>query len=359
MWRGGRTWRIEPRITKSMEFMGLFSPQIRTKTMVPVCRQLAITYEAGIPILKGLELVSEQVGDKQARQVLRGMKENIQNGATLGESARYHHKHLPPFFIELLASGEAGGRLDIMLRDLAQYFEDRQAMMRRFIGAMTYPAIQLMAAWFLCTFSLGLVGQLDLASGQPFDLGRYFTEYLLFQAKSMLVFGVLVLMLAGLSYVGVLRWITGWISNFIWPFRTISRKFGLARFFRSMSLLVGSGMHIRSCIQNSAAITLNPYLQQDLLRAVPPLNDGATLVEAFSRTRYLTPVSREMIMIGEQTGNLEASLRKVSEYHLEEATHALQILTKIVGVLVLITVAIIVGFVVISFYSKLYSGIGL
>ena len=339
--------------------MGLFSPQLSTKTMVPVCRQLATTYEAGIPILKGLELVSEQSGDKTAREVLRQMKENIQNGATLGESARQHRKHLPPFFIELLASGEAGGRLDLMLRDLAQYFEDRQTMIRRFIGAMVYPCIQLTLAWFLGTFALGLVGQLDVMSGTPFSFETYLTSYAKFQAKALLIFGLVVLLLAGLSYVGVLRWISGWLSNVVWPLRPISRRFALARFFRSMSLLVGSGMNIKSCVQNSAAITMNPYMQRDLLQAVPPLANGATLVEAFACTRYLTQVSREMIMVGEETGNLEGSLRKVSEYHLEEATHQVQVLTRIMGVLLLLAVAGIVGFVVISFYAKLYSGMGL
>jgi type IV pilus assembly protein PilC len=338
--------------------MGLFSPQISTKTMVPVCRQLATTYEAGIPILKGLELVSEQLGDQKARRVLQHMKENIQNGATLGEAARVHRRHLPPFFIELLASGEAGGRLDIMLKDLAQYFEDRLVMMRRFMGAMIYPGVQLVFAWFFGTFALRLVGQIDFTGGTAFSFERYLVDYAFFQAKAMLVFGAIVLVCAALSYFGALRWISGWVSNFIWPLRPISRKFGLARFFRSMSLLVGSGMNMRSCIQNSAAITLNPYMQRDLLKAVPPISQGATLVEAFSHTRYLSPVSREMILVGEQSGNLEESLRKVSDYHLEEATHLVQVLTRLLGVLIVVAVAGIIGYFVISFYTKLYSGIG-
>lgn len=335
--------------------MGLFSPQIRTKTMVPVCRQLATTYEAGIPILKGLDLVSGQVGDRKARQVLGNMKETIENGSTLGEAARQQRRYLPPFFIELLASGEAGGRLDIMLRDLAQYFEDRQTMIRRFIGAMIYPGIQLGAAWFLGSFSLRLVGRLDPFSDHPFSFEEFLRDYALFQAKALLVFGLIVLAAAVLSYFGILRWIVGWVSNFIWPFRAMSRKFGLARFFRSMSLLVGSGMNIRSCIVNSAAITVNPYLQKDLLKAAPIVADGGTLVQAFSVCKYLTPVSREMILVGEQTGNLEESLKKVSQYHLEEASHALQVLTRILGVLILLIIAGIVGYVIISFYSKLYS----
>lgn len=336
--------------------MALMSSKIPTKKMVPLCRQLATSYEAGIPIVRTLSLIGDQMGDPQSRQVLRAMSDHVQGGGSLGEAARLQERHLPPFFIELLASGETGGKLDAMLRELAQYYEDRMAMIRRVAGSLVLPFLQLCAAWFLGTFALGIIGKIDYNSTTAFSLQRYFSKYLLFQGKALLILGAIVVVCVVLSRMGLFRWVWGFVANFAWPISVITRKLGLSRFFRSMSLLISSGMNIKGCIANSAAMTANPYLQKDLLRALPHVAQGATLVQAFSACRMLTPVAREMIRVGEESGKLEESLRKVAEYHLEESTHAIQVATKLLGVLVVLAVGGIVGYIVISFYSGLYGG---
>jgi type II secretory pathway component PulF len=157
-----------------------------------------------------------------------------------------------------------------------------------------------------------------------------------------------------LSRLGVINWSWGLILNYIWPLNTVNKKFGLARFFRSFSLLVGSGMNIQSCIANAAAISGNPWIEKDLKQAIPKVAEGHTLVEAFSGCRSLTPLAREMLEVGERSGNLEASLRKVSDYHLEEGRHAVGIATKVLGVLIVLGVGAVVGYVIISFYSTYF-----
>ena len=102
--------------------MGILSSQISTKAMVPVCRQLATTYEAGIPIIKAIDHVGSHSKDPNVRKTLLAMGEDLRGGATLAEAAQRQSKHLSPFFIQLLATGEQGGHLDVMLKDLAGYF---------------------------------------------------------------------------------------------------------------------------------------------------------------------------------------------------------------------------------------------
>lgn len=335
--------------------MGLMTKEISAKQLVPLCRQMASSYDAGLPIIRTLELMSENAKDSRAKQVFQSMAADARGGATLGEAARKQEKYLPRFFIELLHSGELGGRLDVMLRDLADYYEDRLSMQRKIVGAMVYPALQLTAAWFLGTFALGLISQLSLESGQAIDLGAYFSQYLTFQGISMAVVAVAVVIIIVLSRMGIFKFSFGLIAHFVWPLNKVNRKFSLARFFRSFSLLVGSGMNIQACIANAAAISGNPYIEKDLKTAIPRVSGGATLVEAFGPCRSLTPVAREMLEVGEQSGNLEASLRKVSEYHLEEGQHAVSIATKVMGVLIVLAVAGLIGFVIISFYAKYFS----
>ncbi|MCC6144677.1 MAG: type II secretion system F family protein [Candidatus Hydrogenedentes bacterium] len=335
--------------------MGLMTAEISAKHLVPLCRQMATSYDAGLPIIRTLEMMSDNAKDARAKQVFRAMAEDTKQGATLGEAARRQKKYLPKFFIELLHSGELGGRLDVMLHDLASYYEDRLTMQRKIVGAMVYPALQLGAAWYLGTFSLGLIGKINPDAREPFNLSDYFSQYFMFQGFATGLFFLAIVAIIVLSRLGVINWSWGLILNYIWPLNTVNKKFGLARFFRSFSLLVGSGMNIQSCIANAAAISGNPWIEKDLKQAIPKVAAGHTLVESFAGCRSLTPLAREMLEVGERSGNLEASLRKVSDYHLEEGRHAVGIATKILGVLIVLGVGAVVGYVVISFYSSLFS----
>ncbi len=337
--------------------MGLLSSKINTKNMVPMCRQLATTYDAGIPILRGLALVKESTQDRSAREVLQSIADQVKNGETLGGAARKHEKRLPAYFIELLSAGERSGQLAVMLRDLAAYYEDQLAMRRSIIGAMVYPIFQLSAAWFLGTFALRLISQLDFTGKTAFSFEAYLRDYFTFQAKAMLVFAIIVGVAIVLSRLGIFQWIWGWFATFMWPIKNVTRKFALARFFRSLSLLIGSGMHIRACIENSAAVTVNPYIQRDLLKAVPFVSDGATLVQAFSGSRTLTPMARQMLLVGEQSGNLEQALMKVSSYHLEEANHAVKVAMRVSNVFLLLAIASLVGYIYIKFFTTYYGNL--
>lgn len=341
--------------------MALFSTQIATKHMVPVCRQLATAYSAGISIISSMDHVGTQVKNAKVRRVFTDMGDDLRKGSTLGEAAQAQSKYLSPFFIQLLTSGEQGGRLDVMLRDLAQYFEDRLAMARQIKGTLTLPAIQLVMAWYLGSFAMGIIGVVlagaEGAGGGINGVIAYFYDYLWFQAKVMAVALFLGAIAVVLARQGLLAWMTGAISTHIWPLSNVTRKFGLARFFRSLSLLIGSGLSITRCIESAAAVTANPYMERDLLQAVPHVKEGRTLSEAFSHSRYMTPMAREMLFVGEQSGNLEGQLKKVSEYHLQEATHAVAVATRIMSVAIVLGVGLLIGYLVISFYTKLYGGL--
>jgi type IV pilus assembly protein PilC len=341
--------------------MGLLSSQIDTKAMVPVCRQLATSYEAGIPVLKSFQFVSRETKDPRVRRVTRAIAEDIQRGATLSDAVRRQSRVLPPFFVQLLASGEAGGHLDVMLNDLAQYFEDRLNIQRSVAAASAYPLLLLTIAWFLGTFALGM-GQRAVASFNDPSQGGiggvtdYFGEWAAFQVRAMIGFGVVVLIFVLLARAGALRWITGTVSTFVWPLSKVTRNFAMARFFRSFALLLNSGLNVLRCIQGAASVTGNPYIEKDLLRALPRVKDGQTLTESFRASRYLTPMAREMLAVAEESGKMDFHLKKCADYHLKEADHAVKISMTVFTTLLMVGVFGIVGAVIIRFYVNLYGG---
>jgi type II secretory pathway component PulF len=341
--------------------MGLLSAEIPTKKMVPLCRQMATSYDAGIPVLRMLDMLSNGQKDRQVRDLLRRMSNAVQRGSTLGDAAQAESKYLPKFFISLLSTGEMGGRLDEMLRDLAQYFEDRLTMQRNIVRSLIYPCIQIMAAWYLGTFALRLIPKImnlmTARGGGSFDIGAYFVEYGIFQAKAHAIFAIFFVAFVVLARMGLFGWVWGLFATHIWPLSNVTIKFGLARFFRSMSLLIGAGLRVDFCVDASAEVTANPYMEKDLKKATPLIRRGSTLVEAFSESRYLTPTAREMVAVGEQSGNLETQLRKVADLHLADALHAVDIATKFMGVLIVLAVAGLIGYIVILFWTSLYGGL--
>jgi type IV pilus assembly protein PilC len=281
------------------------------------------------------------------------MEEAIGKGATLSEAARRESKHLPPLFVELLTAGEMGGRLDVMLRDLADHFEERLAIKRRIIGVMTLPLLELIAAWFLGTFALGLIGNISLDARSTFSIGDYIQGYLQFQGAAMIVAAAAFVGAVFLSRAGMLGWITGALTR-VWPLKPVSQRFALARFFKSMSLLIESGLNIRLCIERSAKAAHNPYIERDLLKAVPRVAEGMSLTHAFAVCGSLTPTAREMLEVGEESGALDKSLSKVADYHLAEANQAVMIASRFFGVAIVLLVGLVVGYIVISFYARYF-----
>lgn len=334
--------------------MGLVTSQIPIKTLVPMCRQLATAYDAGIPIVQTLALVSGMERNKRAQEVLRLMEADVRNGSTLAEAARRQQAFLPSMLISLLGVGETGGRLDVMLRDLAQYYEDRLEMQRRALAALTLPLLQLAAAWFLGTFALGLIRSLDFSSPRAFNLGVYFRSYLLFQGIAGVIAVAVVIACILLARAGLFDRIWGRIAYSLWPISPLARRFALARFFRTFALLIAGGLPIQRCIEQAAEASGNPYVADDLLRAIPFVMHGTSLVDAFDATRCLTRTAREMLAVGETSGSLDRTLHKVAEYHMNEATHAMAVLARVARVAITLLVGAIVGYIVISFWSGYY-----
>lgn len=341
--------------------MAILSKELSTKEMVPVCRQIAMAYEAGIPIIDVLEKVGDQQSGTTMKRVLRTMSDELRHGSTLAEACKNQEGYLQPLFVNLLANGEASGKLDQMLTDLADYYEERLAMRRQIIGALAYPAIQLILCWFLGTFAIGMVkvalSGLDGSGGGISGVTEYFGDYIAFQIKCMIGFGILGGVGIVFSRMGTLKWITGTFTTHVWPLSIVTRKLGLARFFRSFSLLLGSGLSMDRCIYNSAQVIGNPFIAKDLLQSITHVRRGSTLVEAFSPCRSLTPLAREMIAVGEQSGKLEEQLGKAATYHMDEAQHAIKQAVTVLTTLIMLGVFTLIGCVVIYFWTSLYGGL--
>ena len=341
--------------------MGLFSKQLSSKELVPVCRQIATAYEAGLPIVRVIEQVGSSSRNTKVKRVLLAISNDLTHGDSLADATHKQAEFLSPFFVNLLASGELSGNLDVMLKDLAEYYEDKLALQRKIKGQMAYPAILLIMCWFLGTFAIGILGvalgSMDGTGGGIEGIKEFVGVYTSFQIKAAIVFAALLGIAIALARMGILKWLTCLVTTFIWPISRVTRKLGMARFFRSLSLMLSSGLGIISCVTKSAEITDNPYIEKDLLTSIPHIRDGKTLVDSFQDSKLMTSLAREMLAVGEESGKLDVQLRKAASYHQDEADHAIKMATTVFTTMVMLGVFILIGGIVIYFWANLYGGL--
>lgn len=338
--------------------MGLTSSKLGSREMAIICRQLATAYKAGLHILAALDITAGQGASPRGRRALLHMEALIKGGASLADACRAEEKVFPGLFVQVVSAGESGGRLDALLRDLAEHYEEMYKMKRAAVGALIYPGLQLVAAWFMGTFALGIIRRVTNvfnSSHAQFSLSDYFAEYIHFQAIVLILVALAAGVFIVLARAGLMEGPVTVLKNRLWPLNRVTRKFAMARFFRGMALLLQAGLDIKQCVMRSAAMTMNKTIENDLLTALPVIARGGDLVEAFSRCRYLDRVGREMLAIGEQSGDLEDTLQKAAEYSMSEAQSEVKIASKILQVLITLAVGCVVGYFVISFYSNLYS----
>ncbi len=332
----------------------LFSSKLSIREMAVVCRQLSTAYGAGLPIISALQLVVDRGASIRARRALLTMAELIRNGATLADAARSQEATFPDLFIVVLAAGEAGGKLGTLLNELADHYEEMAKIARAAKVAMVYPGLQLLCAWYLGTFALNIMKTILDPSRGRIVFADYLSSYASFQMKSHLIALTAIAVFFILRRFGVLDPVISAVKNNVWPINQISRKFSMARFFQCFALLLGAGIEIKQCISRSAALTLNRIMERDLLQAIPLVAQGKTLAEAFVRCKSFTRVDHEMVGVGELSGELEATCKKLSEYHLAEASSALKVGMRVMQVLITLVVGAVIGYIVISFYGRLY-----
>jgi type IV pilus assembly protein PilC len=319
--------------------------------MMVFCRQLATSHGAGIPILRSLDIIANQTHNWRLRNVVSQMSDSIKGGSTLEQAAREQSRYLPKFFIELVGAGEIGGRLVEIFESLADYYERMSELVRKVIGKLIYP-ICLLLFLFITICFMGALGKASSEQGLDFNL--LMQVFLQNIARLLLFIGVVLLVVIVLARMGLLGWVSGLITTFMWPLAAITRKLAISRFARSLGLLIKSGVPITEAVHKAAATANNPYIERSLLRCIPDIQAGESLSIALSPCRYLSDMAREMIHTGEESGKLDQHLQKVADIHEAEAMQAANNLTVVLYVLAILGVAIRIAFFVIGFWMNYY-----
>jgi len=310
--------------------MSVFSGKIGPRGMAFFCRKMAYSYDAGIPLLNGLKLVSEPTRDRRLRRVLYRMHTDIRDGVSLSEAVASHRRYWPNLFVHMIGAGEVSGRIDRVLFDLADYYERCIAIRRAVMKRLLYPFCLLVAAAVIGVWKAAMIFMLH-TTGNRMDFGVFIREFSRLGVMQLGGMAVQVLVVMMLWRFGVWQWIWMQVKTFIWPFSMITRKLAMARFNRALGLLLGSGLGATHAVEHAARAADNPYITKTLLKALPRLETGATLTEAIAPCPHMSEAERQILHTGEVGGTLKKSLTKSADFLEQDALFFTKVIIILTG----------------------------
>ncbi|HBG81756.1 TPA: hypothetical protein DDW69_02830 [candidate division CPR2 bacterium] len=340
-----------------------FTP-ISLKDKVVFVRELSIMISSGLPIVDALVTLAQKQQNKNFAQVIKIVAKDVEGGTPLASSLSQFPNLFSDVFVNLIAAGEEAGRLDEFLKKVAGQMEKDYAMKRKAKSAALYPAMILLAlfgAWGVVVYYLvpRLKGMIMSAGGDlPFTT-RILVGMSDFSIKYWFIFiPILVMPVVGfLYYIKNVRSGQNFWSNLVTKIPVIGQimeKIYMARFSRTLSVLIGSGLPILKCVDLTAKSIGNVHYETELKRTQSKIKNGESLSEALKGSKRFTPDIIQMISVGEKTGALDEVTRKLAEYYEEEVETSLNNLSKLLEPMLIIVVGLGVGLVYYSIITPIY-----
>ena len=342
----------------------LFQP--KTQDLIEFTRSLAALIRSGIPIREGLTILRGQGSGLGMREIIRRLIGSIENGSRLSEACANHPRIFSGFYIRLLRTGEATGRMTETLQQLADALIKRKSMRDKVTAALVYPAISMVVAVIvavvLLVYSLPAIidlltefgGELPLATRLLVEISESFQTY------KLAIFIVLATLIVG-----------GWLASRTRGGRRIMDRYilklpvagGVVMQSNLFNLTATFGMLLLSGIPSMEALRLskeslgNVILQERLQLIIDDVEGGKRLGPAFSEHWANPPLLSQGIITGEATGDLPGALNNMAEYYEAESTRTISGATELIQPAVILLVAGFVGFVAIAVVGGVYAAL--
>jgi type IV pilus assembly protein PilC len=340
-----------------------FGDGIKQKDIVIFTRQLGTMIDAGLPIVQCLDILAEQADNKNFRKIVRQLKEDVESGSTFTESLRKHPKVFDDLFVNMIAAGEVGGILDTILQRLSEYLEKSMKLKAKIKGAMIYPVTIITVAvgvtgvlliWVIPVFSelFSSFGQ-DLPAPTQFviNLSNFTIAYFPYIVATFVAIVVAIRQFYKTEN-GRLR--IDQLTLQFPIFGDLLRKSAIARFTRTLSTLVSSGVPILDALLITAKTSGNKIVERAILATRTSISEGNSIAEPLTQSKVFPPMVCQMISVGESTGALDSMLQKIAEFYEDEVDNMVANLTTLMEPMVILFLGVIIGGLVISMYLPIF-----
>ena len=341
--------------------------KIKDKELSLLCSQLAIELKAGLPVVRALDLVAENEPNKTLKRILTQAAEDVQAGHRLSDSLALRGPQLPPTFIETVRAGEESGRLDECFTRLKTYYKNAGNIKSKVGSALIYPAMLIAVAVVVVAIimikavpvfedAFGSMGnELPGVTKALVAVSHFFQNYILV-IIAIVAAAALFIKLYGKTEKG--KSLYARIALTFPGLDMVNRMNGAAQFASTRSTMLASGLPMVQAAQITANVVDNYLVQQDIRRAAEGVVAGHRLGDGLKQSKWLPKLLLEMTAVGEETGSLEDTLNVVSEYYTDEVSTAVERALGILEPVIVIIMAALVVFILLSVYLPLFSMYG-
>ena len=352
---------------------GMFDKKMKAKSLQVFSRQFATMIEAGLSVVTALVILEQQCDDEPLRIVIDDVREQVETGALLSEAMAMHPQVFSRLYVAMVEAGEAAGVLDTVLDRVAIQIEKEQMIKRRVKGAMIYPSVVVVfATLVMAGMLMFLVPVFVKIFAQLGGELPVLTQYVLYASNALRhpwfpgipIPGIVFVSFGmGAAFYSFRRWKKTDKGRAKWDafklrlpmsIGTVVLKVAMARWSRTLSTLIASGVDIMRALEITAQTSGNWVVEEETADLRHRVEEGASIAQPLIDSSVFPPMIAQMVKIGEETGELEKMLSKVADFYEDEVDASITALTSIIEPMMMVGVGVMVGIIIISMYLPMF-----
>jgi type IV pilus assembly protein PilC len=344
--------------------------KVKHKELALFTRQFSVMLDAGLPLVQCLDILGQQQDNKYFQKVIFQVRSDVEAGMTLADAMSKHPRVFEPLYTNMVAAGETGGILDIILQRLSTYLEKMVKLKSDVKSAMVYPIAVIIISIIVISVIMivvipafknifeGLLGpgeQLPWLTRMVVSISQFMADYwwLIGMVVAAIVFGLKM-------YYGTEggRRVIDRLLLKLPILGPILKKIAIARFSRTLSTLLSSGVPILESLDITARTAGNVIIAEAIQRVRAGIEQGQAIVEPLKASQIFPVMVSQMIGVGEQTGALDAMLSKIADFYEQEVDAAIANLLSLLEPAMILFLGVTIGTIVIAMYLPLFTLIG-
>ena len=343
--------------------VAFLQPKVKEADIIIFCRQFSTMIDAGLPIVQCLDILYSQQENPTLKKMLKTIKDTVEGGSTLADALKKFPKHFDSLFVNMVAAGEAGGILDVILKRLSGYMEKAAKLKRKVKGAMVYPAITVVVAVAVVAVILVFVipvfqkmfadfgGELPMPTQVVIGISEF--------VKSKIHWLIIAVVLFVFAYRQYYKTEKGrLVIDAIYLktpiFGILLRKVAVAKFTRTMGTMLGSGVAILEALDIVAKTAGNKVVENAIYSVRSGIAEGRTMADPLQASGVFPQMVCQMISVGESTGALDAMLEKIADFYDEEVDQAVENLTAMIEPVMIVFLGTVAGGLIVAMYLPIF-----
>lgn len=359
--------KIKPKPKDLFANVAFLQPKVKQEDVIIFCRQFSTMIDAGLPIIQCLDILYAQQDNPTFKKEIKTLKDSVEGGQTMAEALKQFPKEFDDLFVNMVAAGEAGGILDVILRRLSTYMEKAAKLKKQVKGAMMYPlitlAIAIVVVIVILVFVIPVFQEMfaDFGKELPLPTQIVVAASELVQSKILYIIAAFILFIIAYKKFYATPRGRELMDDIFLKLPIVGiliRKVAVSKFTRTMGTMMSSGVAILDALDIVAKTAGNKTIEKAIYNVRSGISEGRTMADPLADSGVFPSMVCSMIAVGESTGALDSMLEKIADFYEEEVDAAVENLTSAIEPLMMVFMGGLIGGLVVSMYLPVFQMAG-